>query len=74
VIDPRGRTHVHELVLSPFTSRLVWLDEAFPDLATRLPEGYGSLLILSPDRDLNVQLVTHDRGKHAVSLQHLWGY
>jgi hypothetical protein len=74
LIDPRGRAHVHELVLSPFTSRLVWLDEALADVQKLLPEGYGSLMILSPDRDLNVQLLTHDRGKQTVSLQHLWGY
>jgi hypothetical protein len=74
LLDPRGRDHVYELVLSPFTSRVVWLDEAFPELPKLLPEGYGTVMILSPDRDLNTQLLTHDRAKGAVSIQHLWGY
>jgi hypothetical protein len=74
VLDPRGREHVREVTLPPFTHRQIWLDELFGDLKSLLPEGFGSVMILSPDRDLNTQLLTHDRAAKTVSLQHLWGY
>jgi hypothetical protein len=74
VLDPRGRTYSHELELPAFTHRLVWFDEAFADLKRMLPQGFGTTMILSPNRDLNVQLVTVDEASRAVSIQHLWGY
>ena len=73
LLDPKGHARTHELVLPAFTSQTVWLDEVF-DTSAALPDGFGTVLVLSPDRDLNVQLLTHDRDAHAVSLQHLWGY
>jgi hypothetical protein len=52
---------------------MVWLDDVFAELPQLLPAGYGTVVVLSPDRDLNVQLVTRSAAG-AVSLQHLWGY
>lgn len=74
VLNQAGERISAAIDVPAFTWRMVWLDDALPDLAGHLgSSGSGALLVQSGDADLNCQIVTTNPAG-AVSLQHLWGY
>ena len=71
---PSGASRSSEVELPAFTSKVLWVDELFPDMAGFLgTEGYGAALVTSADADVNCQILTCS-ATGSVSLQHLWGY
>ena len=71
---PSGAMRTAEVALPAFTSKLLWVDELFPDLDEFLGGGgYGTALVSSADADVNCQILTCSTAG-SVSLQHLWGY
>lgn len=68
-----GKVWMTDLEIEAFTHRLVWVEDAYPELAGHLGSEPGAIVIQSRDADLNLQIVTV-KDQSAVSLQHLWGY
>jgi hypothetical protein len=73
-INNAGRRLSHFLTLPAFGSKIVWLDDALPDLAHHIgPSGVATLQVKSPDADLTAHVLGLTP-TGAVGLQHLWGY
>jgi hypothetical protein len=71
---PSGAVRTAQADLPAFTSKVLWVDELFPDMEAFLGEGgYGAALVSSAEADVNCQILTCSTGG-SVSLQHLWGY
>jgi hypothetical protein len=69
-----GSVKTNSVELNAFTTRLLWVDDLFDDLAGFLgDEGFGTCLVSCADADVNCQILTCS-ADGAVSLQHLWGY
>jgi len=74
VFTPGGASREAEVSVPSFTSKMIWLDELWPDLGQFLgTDGIGPLLVTSQEADINCHIVTTSKNG-AVSLQHMWGY
>jgi hypothetical protein len=73
-INNAGRRLSHYLTLPAFGARVVWLDDALPELGQHVgASGIATLQVKSADADLNAHVIgVSPRG--AVGVQHLWGY